>query len=343
MTEKTVFQRVEEQHLANSMGSGSLAVLATPAVVALMEYAASSLAADILGDEALTTVGTMISIEHISPTPLGAEVTATARLTEQDGRTFRFEVSASDRKGEIARGTHTRVSVSAKRFQQRTDTKFNRYRYVLFDLDGTLSRSAEGIRTSLEFAINTLGAPMPDLSDFTLYIGPPLIDTFKNLVGLDDEQAELGVQLYRSYYQKRGKLLNHAYDGVEDLLRALKERGCKLAVCTSKYEGFAEDIIETLGLATYFDAVCGSNLEGTRKDKCDMIPYAVEALGGSFPRDREQTVMLGDTYFDTRGAAANGVDFIGVLYGYGTEATMREAGAKLFAETPADVLKLIEA
>ena len=144
MTEKTVFLKVEEPQLASSMGSGSLDVLATPAVVALMEYAAASLANEILGDETLTTVGTMISIEHTSPTPLGAEITATAKLIEQDGRTFSFEVSASDKKGEIARGTHTRVSVNAVKFQEKTDRKFNRYRYILFDLDGTISRSRSG-------------------------------------------------------------------------------------------------------------------------------------------------------------------------------------------------------
>ena len=84
-----------------------------------------------------------------------------------------------------------------------------KYQYVLFDLDGTISRSAEGIRASLEHAIRRLNATMPDLGDYTRYIGPPLIDTFKNLVGLDDVQAELGAELYRSYYNKRGKFLNH--------------------------------------------------------------------------------------------------------------------------------------
>ena len=116
---------VGEENLACSMGSGSLRVLATPAVVALMENAAASLAQEVLGNDALTTVGTMISIEHVSPTPVGAEVTATATLLEQDGRTFRFEVTASDKKGEIARGTHTRVSVKAEKFQQKADGKFD--------------------------------------------------------------------------------------------------------------------------------------------------------------------------------------------------------------------------
>ena len=93
-----------------------------------------------------------------------------------------------------------------------------KYKYLLFDLDGTVSESAEGIRASLEYAINTLGAPMPDLSDYTRYVGPPLIDTFLNLVGLDPETAERGAQLYRDYYNEKGKFLNRVYKGIPELL-----------------------------------------------------------------------------------------------------------------------------
>ena len=127
MTENTLSKtiKVEEENLACSMGSGSLMVLATPAVVALMENAAAELAQKVLDNEELTTAGTMISIEHTSPTPVGAEVTATAVLKENDGRIFHFEVFASDKKGEIAKGTHTRVSVKAVKFQNKADSKFD--------------------------------------------------------------------------------------------------------------------------------------------------------------------------------------------------------------------------
>ena len=123
MMKKTV--TVTENQLACTMGSGSLRVLATPAVVALMENAAAALAQEILDNEMLTTVGTMIAIEHTSPTPTGAEVTAEAKWISQDGRTFRFEVVAYDKKGEIAKGTHTRVSVKAEKFQAKADGKFD--------------------------------------------------------------------------------------------------------------------------------------------------------------------------------------------------------------------------
>ena len=127
MSEKSLTKtlKVEEENLACAMGSGSLMVLATPAVVALMENAAAELAQIELDNEELTTVGTMISIEHTSPTPISAEVTATATLTKTDGRMFYFDVIANDKKGEIAKGTHTRVSVKADKFQMKADEKFN--------------------------------------------------------------------------------------------------------------------------------------------------------------------------------------------------------------------------
>ncbi len=121
----SVRQRIDEENLAVTMGSGSLMVLATPAVVAMMENAAANLADEILDNEELTTVGTMISIQHTSPTPLGADVTATAVLTKIDGRMFYFDVFAEDKSGEIARGTHTRVSVKAEKFQAKADGKFD--------------------------------------------------------------------------------------------------------------------------------------------------------------------------------------------------------------------------
>ena len=127
MSEKSLSKtiRVEEENLACAMGSGSLMVLATPAVVALMENAAAELAQNELNNEELTTVGTMISIEHTSPTPMGADITATAVLKKTDGRMFYFDVIAEDEKGEIARGTHTRVSVKAEKFQMKADGKFD--------------------------------------------------------------------------------------------------------------------------------------------------------------------------------------------------------------------------
>ena len=219
----------------------------------------------------------------------------------------------------------------------------NKYKYVLFDLDGTKSESALGIRKSLEHTISVLGdgADMPDLSDYTLYIGPPLLDTFKNLCHFSEEKSREGVEIYRAYYDEYGKTMNRLYDGIADVLKKLKEDGCKVAVCSSKYEKFAGEIIEILGVSEYFDAICGSTLDGSRKDKKDLIPYAVKSLGGDFENERESVIMLGDTFFDARGARQCEVDFVGVEYGYGDVQMMKDEGASVFAKTPVDIIPLL--
>lgn len=216
-----------------------------------------------------------------------------------------------------------------------------KYKYILFDLDGTVSESAEGIRKSLEYAITQLGKPLPDLDDYTLYIGPPLIDTFRRLCRFSEEDSLEGTEIYRSYYNSKGKYLNKLYDGMKDVLKRLKAEGARIAVCSSKYEKFAEEIVEILGVSEYFDAVCGSNLDGSRKDKKDLIPYAIKSLGGDLESEKDKTVMLGDTFFDARGARQCDVDFIGVEYGYGCIEKMKNEGAEYFAKTPLDILNLI--
>ncbi len=217
----------------------------------------------------------------------------------------------------------------------------NKYKYVLFDLDGTISESALGIRKSLEHTITVLGGDMPDLSDYTLYIGPPLLDTFRDLCHFSEEKSREGVEIYRAYYDENGKRMNKLYDGIKEVLKILKENNCKIAVCSSKYEKFACEIIEILGVSEYFDAICGSTLDGSRKDKKDLIPYAVDSLGGDFENEKEKVVMLGDTYFDARGARHCGVDFVGVEYGYGDIQQMKDEGAEVFAKTPLDIIDLL--
>lgn len=218
-----------------------------------------------------------------------------------------------------------------------------KYKYVLFDLDGTITESAPGIRKSLEYAIKTLEKPMPDLDDYTLYIGPPLIDTFLNVCHFSEDEACKGVDLYRYYYNKTGKFDNKLYDGVRELLFKLKEQNVKTAVCTSKYEKFAKVIMDIIGITNCFGAICGSNLDKSRKDKKDLIPYAVKTLGGDFEKEKDSVVMLGDTHFDARGARLCGVDFIGVEYGYGTVNSMKSEGAATFAKTPQDIFALLQA
>lgn len=210
-----------------------------------------------------------------------------------------------------------------------------KYKYILFDLDGTLSESAQGIRESLEYMLKELNAEPVDLSDYTKYIGPPLLDTIKNLCKIPEEKWDLAYNLYKDRYACKGRFLNKPYDGIEDVLQKLKDEGVKLAVCTSKLEEAAQLVINELGLDKYFDKVCGSNRESTRKDKKDLIPYAVESLGGTL----SEAVMLGDTWYDAKGAMECGVDFVACSYGYGSDEEMAKYNPVAWADSVQSILE----
>lgn len=213
-----------------------------------------------------------------------------------------------------------------------------KYDAVLFDLDGTLTDSADGIRRCVELTMQELGRPCPDLSDYSRYIGPPLNRTFRLLCGLNDEEVDRALPIYRKYYDVHGTAANRLFDGMTEVLNALRGSPLQVAVCTSKNERLARDVVAYLGIGGLVDAVCGSRDDGTRKEKADLIPYALHTLGDVLP---ERAVMVGDTYFDTIGAVRCGVDFIGVLYGYGTRSSMEESGAGMFAASPQELLPLL--
>ncbi len=212
------------------------------------------------------------------------------------------------------------------------------YDCILFDFDGTISESALGVRKCVELTLEEMGRPIPDLSDYSKYIGPPLTRTFEKLCGLSRDESLLALPIYRKYYDRVGIKENRMFDGVEELLKTLREDGYRLAVCTSKNERLAVKSMQAIGADSYFDAICGSKDDGSRKEKKDLIPYALHTLRCE---DTRRAVMIGDTYFDAEGAMICSIDFIGVLYGYGTESTMRDYGAEKFAHTPKEILSFI--
>lgn len=205
----------------------------------------------------------------------------------------------------------------------------SRYKAVLFDLDGTLSDSAYGVKMGIEATLIKMNKRVPDLSDYSLYVGPPLITTFKKLCGLSDEEALKAVELYRSDYEIRGKYENYLFDGMDKLLKTLKSSGAIIAVATSKFEGFAAWVIDYIGLGGVFDAICGSTLDGKRKEKADIIRYAANILGVQL--SEETICLVGDSMFDAAGAKNAGCDFVGVGYGFGTVEQMKSAGGKKIA------------
>lgn len=206
----------------------------------------------------------------------------------------------------------------------------SRYDIALFDLDGTISESAQGIRYCLQKTLDIMGMPHPDLSDYSKYIGPPLLFTFQKLCGLDALKAQEAVEIYVKLYDEEGLRQNKLFDGMEELLRELKDTDTKLAVCSSKHEAIATQVVKLLGVYDCFDEICGSTIDGSRKEKEDLIPYALKKLGA---KGDERVVMIGDTKFDAKGAKHCKVDFIGVTYGYGLVNDMKEQGAQVFADT----------
>lgn len=212
------------------------------------------------------------------------------------------------------------------------------YHTILFDLDGTLTDPGEGITNSVAYALEKWNIYVENRTELYPFIGPPLKDSFMDFYSFSEEQAEQAVACYREYFQDRGIFENVVYEGVEEMLKTLKSSGRKVILATSKPEEFAVRILEHFHLAAYFDFIGGASMDGTRVKKADVISYALKE---SKVTDLSGTVMIGDRKHDILGAAQAGLDSIGVLYGYGDEAELREAGALYLAERVEDIAGLV--
>ncbi|MDD3252422.1 MAG: HAD family hydrolase [Lachnospiraceae bacterium] len=210
--------------------------------------------------------------------------------------------------------------------------------HILFDLDGTLTDSQEGILNSIEHALHYYDIQVEDRSFLRPFLGPPLVDSMMKYYGFTREKALESVVKYREYFNEKGWLENRVYDGVEAMLGALKEQGYKLYVATSKPEDFAQRILQHFGLAGYFDFIGGATLDDSRVHKADVVRYVLETNG---LHEKSGVIMIGDRENDVRGAKENELESIGVLYGYGDLAELRAAGADYVAETPAAIVRLL--
>lgn len=188
-------------------------------------------------------------------------------------------------------------------------------RIILFDLDGTLTDSKEGIVNSVRYALRQMDAPIPSEAELQRFIGPPLIDSFRTCCGFDDETAWEAVCRYREYFAEKGLMENAVYDGADQMLARLRAAGRRMSIATSKPTLYAKRIARGFGFADHLDHIVGSNLDGTRVDKGEVIQCAMERYPGAASED---FVMVGDRKHDMMGAARWGVPAIGVLYGYGS-------------------------
>lgn len=212
------------------------------------------------------------------------------------------------------------------------------YKYILFDLDGTLTDPGIGITNSVMYALKKFNIEVEDRASLYKFIGPPLLDSFEKYYGFSKEDSEQALKYYREYFKPHGLYENEVYEGIEELLVALKQQGKSLIVATSKPEEFAIEILEHFKLDKYFDFIAGATMDEKRVKKADVIAYALEECGVS---DLASAIMVGDREHDILGAKQIGLASIGVLYGYGDQEELETVGATYIAESADEILKII--
>ena len=212
------------------------------------------------------------------------------------------------------------------------------YKYILFDLDGTLTDPAEGITNSVAYSLSKYGIEVSDKKELYKFIGPPLKDSYIEYYGFSESDAVKAIEYYREYFKPKGMFENEVYEGVPELLEEIKQNGKKIILATSKPEVFSTEILKHFDLYKYFDFVSGATLDGTRSKKADIIAYAISETGIT---EKEKCLMVGDRAQDINGAIANGIDSLGVLFGYGDREELESAGATYIAESVNDIIKYV--
>lgn len=215
---------------------------------------------------------------------------------------------------------------AGKMTDERGDKMFS---YILFDLDGTISDPKEGITKSVQYALSSFGIEEPDRDKLEPFIGPPLRDSFMNFYGFTNEQAEEAVARYRERFSVQGKFENKLYPGMSELLRDLQAAGIHLAIASSKPTVFVEEILQFFGIRQYFEIVVGSELDGTRDKKEEVVAEVLDRFSKEGAADPSCVVMIGDRKFDIEGAKAAGTHHIGVNYGYAAPGELEAAGAEI--------------
>ena len=212
------------------------------------------------------------------------------------------------------------------------------YDILLFDLDGTIVDSSRGITNCVIHALEKFGISEPDIKKLYRFIGPPLVDSFREFYGFSDADADAAVAFYRERYRDIGMYENDVYKGIPELLESLRARGKRIFLATSKPEEFAKKILEYLKLDKYFDLIAGATFDRSRDTKESVIRYAL-AEGGLAPDG--SVVMIGDRLHDVEGAQAVGLDSIGVLWGFGSREELESAGATCIATTPEELFSIV--
>ncbi len=210
------------------------------------------------------------------------------------------------------------------------------FQYILFDLDGTLTDPKLGITSSAQYALRALGIEEPSLDKLEPFIGPPLADSFREFYGLNEEQIAAAIAKYREQFNDQGIYENEIYPGTPQMLASLKAAGKKLAIASSKPTVFVERILDYFHIRTYFDYIIGSNMDGTRSKKEEVVEEALHQMLPSemAPAEKKAAVaMVGDRRFDIEGAKEHGITSVGVSFGYAPDGELEQAGADFIVDT----------
>ena len=210
------------------------------------------------------------------------------------------------------------------------------YDTLLFDLDGTLTDSTEGILKCFEHAITELGFEAP--KDTNSILGPPLRQSFAEFCGMNEQQVDEAVRIFRERYSTVGLFENHVYDGIPEMLEKLKSGYKRLMVATSKPQVYAVRIFDKFNLSRYFEFVGGAELDGSRDYKDEVIEYVLAQAGIT---DRSTVLMIGDRRQDVLGAHKTGIKCMGILWGYGSVEELTQSGADYIAKTPGEAADML--
>jgi phosphoglycolate phosphatase len=211
---------------------------------------------------------------------------------------------------------------------------FRSKKYILLDLDGTLTDTEEGVVNAFLYSLSKIGVTVEDRSTMRWIIGPPIIESYKRMLSCSEEEAKKLLDGYREYYNDRGIWENRLYDGIEEMLLKLHESGKILFTATSKPDVFAQRILDKHGVSKYFKHIYGSKLDGSISTKEDVLNSIIDGEG----IDISECVLVGDTKYDIIGARELGMDVIGIRWGFGTEEEFVQYPPDKLLTTPRDVL-----
>ena len=211
--------------------------------------------------------------------------------------------------------------------------------YVIFDFDGTVADTGEGILKSLQYSFIAMGDPAPDLSDLKKFIGPPVYYSYTHFYGISEDKVDFYIKKYRERYREKGIYESEVYPGLKELIASLKENNIKVGIASSKPENLIYSVSDYLGITQMFDAIVGVKSDNSKHStKAGLIAQAMTELGAE---DKNKVLMVGDRLFDIDGAHEAGIKCCAALWGYGNRAEFEEHNADFIVQQPKDVFYLI--